>query len=42
MKVKQLNFYGKKETVLTGSKEPEFITRARNRYRPERKLWEFK
>lgn len=42
MKVKQVKFYGKTETVLTGSKEPAFIARARNTYRPERKLWEFK
>lgn len=41
MKVKQVKFYGKTETVLSGSKEPEFIARARNTYRPERKLWEF-
>ena len=42
MKIKQVNFFGKTETVLTGSKEPEFIFRARNSYRPERKLWDFK
>lgn len=42
MKVKQVKFFGKTEIVLTGSKEPEFIARARNIYRPERKLWEFK
>jgi hypothetical protein len=37
MKVKQIKFFGKTETVLAGSKEPEFIARARNRYRPEKK-----
>jgi hypothetical protein len=42
MKVKQLKFYGKTETVLTGSKEPDFIYRSRNSYRPERRLSEFK
>jgi len=42
LKQKQVKFYGKTEIVLCGEKEPEFIERARNNYRPEKKLWEFK
>jgi len=41
MPSKQLKFSGKTEKIISGSKEPEFIERARNKYRPERKLWEF-
>jgi hypothetical protein len=42
MKERQLTFNGKKERLMSGSKEPAFIYRARSCFRPERRLWEFK
>jgi hypothetical protein len=42
MKEVQFKFNGKTERIMSGSKEPAFIFRARNCYRTERRLWEFK
>lgn len=42
MKEVQFKFNGKTERIMSGSKEPPFIYRARSCFRPERRLWEFK